>query len=131
MIWYFMQSAALLIILYFIPWFGILQDEARLVVAGGAAIILSGISLFLFEILRAPSEIWEKDQETIKKLIIKVSPCIEVEFDNISGMTLVPIGTVVGTHGGTFVTNTKGHNTVLRVKCQNISGIAIVMTIRR
>ncbi len=53
---FLIQSAVLFGILYFIPWLGVLKDEARLAAAASAAIVISGVLLLLVDIIRAPKK---------------------------------------------------------------------------
>lgn len=62
------QTAILWGILFFQPWFGDLAGEAKLVAAGAAALIGSGILFFLWDLYRAPMEIFKTHRDFIKEL---------------------------------------------------------------
>jgi hypothetical protein len=65
---FLIQSAALFGILYFMPWFGVLKDEARLAAAGSAAIVISGVLLLIVDILRAPKKMNDMAGARIREL---------------------------------------------------------------
>ena len=52
---FIIQTVLLLAILFYVPWFGQLQDEARLVAATVGAVLTSSFLVLVFEFLKAPS----------------------------------------------------------------------------
>lgn len=57
---FLIQTSVVFAILYFQPWVGNLENEAKLVGAGVIAVILSAILSFLWDLMVSPKEIYEK-----------------------------------------------------------------------
>ena len=64
-VFYLAQSAALFLVLFFAPWFGEIQAEARLAAAGGVALLGSAFILLIWDILASPKAMHDALERTV------------------------------------------------------------------
>lgn len=79
MISYLTQSAILFLVLFFVPWLGDVQGEARLAFAGGVALLTSGILFLLWDILNAPMRLQQAAESQVSLLTRQLELDADVE----------------------------------------------------
>lgn len=83
---FLIQTAIVLGLLYFIPWFGDIQDEARLVAATVGAVLVSGFLLFLGDLLSAPMRLQQRSEARI--LLLETALRLDADVDAMKAETL-------------------------------------------
>lgn len=79
MIGFFVQTAVLFLLLYFQPWFGVVQDEARLAAAAGVAVIVSGALFYVWDLIVAPAEQYHSLRDWTKEIEEAVVECEQID----------------------------------------------------
>jgi hypothetical protein len=77
MIGFILQTSIILGILFFVPWFGSLHDEARLVAAFVASVVISTCLYFVWDLICAPAEIWGEQREKLHELTLRLTPMLK------------------------------------------------------
>jgi len=76
-------------ILFFVPWFGDVRAESRLVAAAAASVVLSVSLSFFWDLLRAPQVIWSELTRRLADADRRLSPCFSV-VPNVGSRPIYP-----------------------------------------
>lgn len=77
-----LQTTILFALLYFQPWLGDVRAEGRLAAAGVASVLLSAVLSFLWDLFRAPEEIWRELSGRVEDFEAAVRPKFSVWLTN-------------------------------------------------
>lgn len=75
---FILQTTILFAILFYQPWFGDVQQESRMAAAGIAAVLLSSLLSFLWDLFRAPAVIFANLSSRVEDLERKLAPRFSV-----------------------------------------------------
>src|SRR6185312_10902353 len=81
---FIVQTTILFVVLYYLPWFGDVREQSRLVAAGIASILGSVALSFVWDLLRAPQIIWGELSQRVSDFERAVQPRFSVLTDRLA-----------------------------------------------